>query len=45
MLTIPRQCMKGPVRFTQEEDNYLRKGIEKFGFPLGSNFEVPTLQI
>ena len=22
---------KGPVRFTQEEDNYLRKGFEKFG--------------
>ena len=24
--------VKGPVRFMQEEDNYLRKGIEKFGF-------------
>ena len=26
--------VKGPVRFTQEEDNYLRKRIEKFGFTL-----------
>ena len=30
-VNIP-STVKGPVRFTQEEDNYLRKGIEKFGF-------------
>ena len=29
-INIP-SAVKGPVRFTQE-DNYLRKGIEKFGF-------------
>ena len=30
-VNIP-STVKGPVRFTQEEDNYLRQGIEKFGF-------------
>ena len=29
-INIP-STVKGPIRFTQEEDNYLRKGIEKFG--------------
>lgn len=32
---------KGPVRFTQEEDNYLRKGIEKFGFRWSAILKCP----
>ena len=36
---------KGPVRFLQQEDKYLRQGIEKFGLTLGSDFEIPTLQV
>ncbi len=35
---------KGPVRFTPEEDNYLRKGFEKFGVRWTTIFKCPLYE-
>ena len=32
---------KGPVRFSQQEDKYLRQGIEKFGLRLAAILKCP----
>ena len=35
---------KAPVRFTQEEDTYLREGIEKFGYRWSEILKCPLYQ-